>query len=93
MIQFSTIFWRHAKKILMLILLDSLPHDLITCSLGEELATGNGHLNLEIYGRHVSALFAANELGFRNIICGPNQQSEIVGSHYFIHKPVKWSSF
>ncbi len=65
----------------------SLPHDLITWCLGEELATGNGHLrNLEIYGRHVSALFVANELGFRNIICGPNQQSEIVGSHYFIHK-------
>tara|TARA_A100001391_G_scaffold125291_1_gene85466 strand:+ start:11661 stop:12794 length:1134 start_codon:yes stop_codon:yes gene_type:complete len=63
----------------------SLPKKTIQMAIAEEFSVGNGHCrNLEIFGRHAAALLTARLLGIKNIFSGPNQQSEVVGSHSFI---------
>ncbi len=63
----------------------SLPKNIIQAALAEEFSVGSGHCrNLEIFGRHAATLFAAKQLGLKHIFSGPNQQSEVVGSHSFI---------
>ncbi|MBT5400752.1 hypothetical protein HOL24_09455 [bacterium] len=65
----------------------SLPRDKIIFSISEEFSVGSGHCrNIEIFGRHAAALYVARHLGIENIISGPNQQSEVVGSHSFLVK-------
>lgn len=65
----------------------SLPKKTIQFAISEEFSVGSGHCrNVEIFARHISALYAAEYLGIEHIIAGPHQQSEIVGSHSFVIK-------
>ena len=63
----------------------SIPQELIKWCIAEELACGLGHgRKLEIFGRYISCLFAAEKLDIHHIFSGPNQQSEIVGNHNYV---------
>ncbi|WP_341364846.1 hypothetical protein P8T57_05590 [Thalassospira sp. SN3W] len=63
----------------------SLPKNIIQTAIAEEFSVGNGHCrNLEIFGTHAAALFAAKQLGIKHVFAGPNQQSEVVGNHSFV---------